>query len=343
MTDPAAYPTLLGADAYTDPARHHAERHRVFARHWHAVGDVAQLAAPGDRLAVTVAGFPLLVVNDGGMLRGFHNVCRHRGGPLAPDGEGRGPALVCRYHGWSYGLDGSLRSARDFGDDALCPEALSLRAVRVAAWRGLVFATLDDAGPELEAWLGAMADACRGFDMERFVPGTVPGSRAAHAIGCNWKVYAENYQEGYHIPLVHPGLNRQVEARAYRVEAHDDGWCSHHAPARDGSVTAGAWLWRFPGFALNLYPAGMSVESFHPTGPASTEVRYAFYFAPGTPPDEQQAAVDSSTTVLDEDRAICEAVQRAMASGLYQGGWCSPRHEGGVRLVQALVAAAMED
>lgn len=327
--------TVLSAGDYTDPARHQAERAAIFARHWLYCGHLSQLADDGDRLARTVAGYPLVLVNDRGVLRGFHNVCRHRGGPVAWEGEGRGPSLVCRYHGWSYGLDGTLRVARDFGDDA-GTEGLALQAVRVDVWRNLLFANLDQAAPPLAEWIGTMAAECADFPMESFVA----GPQSSHVLACNWKLYAENYQEGYHIPMVHPGLNRQVDARRYQVEVRE-GYCVHRAPTRDGSVTAGAWLWRFPGFALNLYPDGMSVESFHPAGPTSTVVEYAFSFAPGTPAAEVEAAVASSTAVLAEDARICEAVQRTMASGLYGGGVLSPRHEGGVRYVQELVQQAL--
>ena len=115
----------------------------------------------------------------------------------------------------------------------------------------------------------------------------------------------------------------------------------HSAPTRDGSVTEGAWLWRFPGLALNLYPSGMCLESYWPTGPATTRVGYTFFFAPDTPVTEKEAAVASSVTILEEDRTICEAVQRNLASGAALPGTLSPRHEEGVGLVRALVAGAL--
>jgi choline monooxygenase len=153
-------------------------------------------------------------------------------------------------------------------------------------------------------------------------------------------VYAENYQEGYHIPLVHPRLNRQVDSSRYQVEIV--GAASiHSALARDGSVTTGAWLWRFPGLALNLYHSGMCLESYWPTGPATTRVEYTFFFSPDTADAEAQAAVDSSVGILDEDRLICEAVPANPASDLYTSGILSPPHEQGVGLVQELVEAAL--
>ena len=277
-----------------------------------------------------------MIVKDGQALRAFHNVCRHRGGPLLPDGASTCTRFVCQYHGWSYDLDGRLHSARDFGDDDLDPAALSLNPVRVETWRGLVFANLDPDAPPLLDWLGGLIDECAAYDIESFRV----VHRSSHHIAANWKVYAENYQEGYHIPLVHPGLNKQIDARQYNVDVRD-GYCVHTAPTRDGSVTSGAWLWKFPGLALNLYPNGMCVETYTPTGPASTRVDYAFFFDEHTPADEVQASITSSDAILEEDRQICEAVQRNYNSGLYLGGFLSPRHEQGVLDVQQQVLRAL--
>jgi len=327
--------TVTPAAAYVDPARHDAERRAVFARQWTVIGSAAQVGAPGAYLAASVAGFPLVVVNDGGTLRAFHNVCRHRAGPLVDAGQGTCGRFVCRYHGWAYALDGRLTSARDFGAD-VGSDAYSLVPAHVATWRGLLFVALGPDEPDLVAWLGPVVGRSAGFPMETFEV----THRSSHDLAANWKVYAENYQEGYHIPLVHPGLNRQIDSSRYEVVT-EGAATVHSAPTRDGAVTEGAWLWRFPGFALNLYPSGMCVESFWPTGPTSTRVEYTFSFAPGTPLEVAEGAVASSVAILDEDREICEAVQRNLASGLVRPGVLSPRHEAGVALVQALVADAL--
>ena len=327
---------MLPASSYCDSGVLARERAAIFAREWLFVCDAEQLAERGDYVATVVAGYPLLVLNDGGELRAHHNVCRHRGGPLAWDGAGTCKVLVCRYHGWSYALDGTLQSARDFGDDALRAEDLSLRSIRVESWRGLVFVNLDEEAPPLLQWLGGVADDCAAYPMESFAVAL----RSSHEIGANWKVYAENYQEGYHIPLVHPGLNKQIDARRYEVDVRD-GYCVHRAPTRDGSVTSGAWLWKFPGLALNIYPDGMCVESYTPLAADRTQVNYTFFFAAGTPADEVEASIASSDAILEEDRIICEAVQRNYESGLYEGGLLSPRHEAGVAYVQEQVLLAL--
>ncbi len=297
---------------------------------------MGQLATSGDYLATNIAGYPIVVVNDAGTLRAFHNVCRHRGGPLMWDGAGACSSFVCQYHGWTYSLDGALRTARDFGDPDLRTEELSLVSVRAEAWRGIVFVNLDANAPSLDEWLGGLVAECAAYPMESFKA----THRSSHLIAANWKVYAENYQEGYHIPLVHPGLNKQIDARQYRVDVRD-GYCVHSAPTRDGSATSGAWLWRFPGLAINLYPNGMCIETYAPDGPQATRIDYAFFFAEDTPEEEMTAAITSSDAILDEDRTICEAVQRNYASGLYAGGLLSPAHEQGVAYVQQLVAEAL--
>ena len=327
----------LPASAYLDPGRHQQERRAVFAREWVAVGDSAQLAEPGAYLALEVAGYPVVIVNDAGVLRGFHNVCRHRSGPLVWDGTGSCRSLVCRYHGWSYDLQGKLLSARDFGAE-LDTEEFSLADVAVDAWRGLLFVNLDGAAPALTGWLGAIVDRCAPWEMEGFRP----FHRSSHDLAANWKVYAENYQEGYHIPLVHPGLHRQVDSSRYRVEL-DGPVALHSAPARDGSITTGEWLWRFPGFALNLYHRGMSLETYWPTGPTGTRVRYTFFASEDCPDEEARATVANSVTILDEDRTICEAVQRNLASGSSAPAVFSPSHEDGVALVHELVTRALAD
>jgi choline monooxygenase len=139
---------------------------------------------------------------------------------------------------------------------------------------------------------------------------------------------------------VHPGLHRQVDSSRYQVEL-DGPVAFHSAPARDGSVTTGKWLWRFPGFALNLYHRGMSLEAYWPTGPTGTRVEYTFFAEADVPEDEVRATVDNSVRILDEDRVICESVQRNLGSGSSRTSVLSPRHEQGVALVHDLVDRAL--
>jgi choline monooxygenase len=329
----------LPARRYNDPEGFERERHAVFGRSWLFAGFAAELREPGDYLAVELAGWPVvLVVDDDGRVRGHHNVCRHRAGPLVPFGSsGRVPSLVCRYHGWAYGLDGELRSARDFGEAC---DGVALVPVHVEVWRGLVFVDLAlDGTPHVPLLdeLGDFADACASFPLESFTP----VRHADHELACDWKTYGDNYLEGYHIPLVHPGLNKEIDAKQYRVDVHaEHRWVEHSAPARDGAVNLGRWLWRWPNLALNLYPGGLNVERWEPLAAGRCRLRYSYAFADSVSAEERDEVVRVSTEVTAEDAAICEAVQRNLEAGVYDRGWLSPKHEQAVAAFQAWIRHA---
>lgn len=328
----------LPASWYGDAGVHERERLAVWAREWMVFAPSARLSAPGRFVASTIAGWPIfVVVAPDGALRGFHNVCAHRAGPIVPDGHGSAGNLVCRYHGWAYDWDGSLRSPRDFGDEPP-PAGLGLPPIRVERWRNLIWVCLDPGAPLLSEALGGFADQCAEFPMEEFQF----THEQTRVLACNWKTYADNYLEGYHIPIVHPELSREIDLRRYSVEVFaDDGYCLHSAPARDGAVNAGRWLFRYPNLALNVYADGMNVERILPDGPHRTRVVYEYFFRdPDDPANEE--AVKISGVTLDQDQAICEAVQRNLDAGIYQSGPLSVKHEGALAWFQARLREAVE-
>lgn len=315
----------LPASWYGDPARHERERHAVWAQEWLVFAPAARLDRPGAYVADTIAGFPVfVVVRPDGSLAGFHNVCAHRAGPIVWEGSGTCGNLVCRYHGWAYDWEGELRSARDFGDTGdLEADPPRLPPLRAEVWRNLVWITMNPAAPPLSVALGSLADQCDEFPMEDFVY----SHRISRTLACNWKTYADNYLEGYHIPLVHPELMREIDVTAYRVEVFpEDDYCVHTAPPREGAANAGRWLFRYPNLALNVYRDGMNIERILPDGPDRTIVAYDYFFADPDDPSVAETLKVSEVT-LDQDQAICEAVQRNLDAGRYETGPLSPRHE----------------
>jgi choline monooxygenase len=312
----------------------------VFAREWLCLGPAGSVAEPGAYLADVVAGWPIVVVRDGErVLRAFHNVCRHRAGPLVDDGCGAARSFVCRYHGWAYGLDGALRSARDAGLAADEVAGLDLLPLRAEEWQGLLFVCLAPQAEPLVEWLGAFGDACTAHPMD----GWTHAARSEHHLACNWKTYGDNYLEGYHLPLVHPGLTRMVDPATYRVDVAD-GWARHSVRTRQGAISTGPWLWRWPNLAINLYAGGMSVERWFPTGPTTCVLVLDYWFADVGPAamERNRVDVEGSTTLCLEDKAICEAVQRNLEAGEYDTGLLSPRHEGGLAAFHDLVRAARD-
>lgn len=337
MSEPVV---TLPAEAYHEPETYERERRAVFGRQWQLAGFRAALREPGDFVMTTIAGWSTVtVVHDDGALRAFHNVCRHRAGPLVVDDTGRCRSFVCRYHGWAYDLDGSLRSTRDFGAGSdLDPSTLGLWPLQVDEWRGLVFVNLDSGARPLTEDLGAFFVAAEGLPIEEFTF----GEHLDHDVAANWKTYADNYMEGYHIPLVHPALHREVDAKRYRVDVGDH-FCVHSVPTRDGAVNAGRWLWRYPNLALNVYPEGMNIERIVPTGPRSTRVVYDYFFLDLDANEANREIMRMGNQVLAEDKVICEQVQRNLEAGVYETGRLSPRHENGVAAFQGWVRASLAD
>jgi len=325
-------PRALAARWYSDHDQYQNERRAIWGSEWLMFGVTAELSRPGQYVADEIAGYPLLVVVDPqGELRGFHNVCPHRAGVIQWPGCGQTGNLVCRYHGWAFSWDGSLKSARDFGDTPT-PDDHSLRSIRVETWGPLVFVNLDENAPSLASTLGSLDTAVRQHDFTAFTY----GRRLVRTLECNWKTYVDNYLEGYHVPLLHPLLNSAVDMKTYSVEVPDDTYCIHRAGQVQGSASAGVWVFRYPNLAINVYADGMNVERIVPLSSTRTAVVYD-YFAHDVSEAKIQSMVEMSNVTLDEDQAIAELVQRNLDAGIYEAGPLSPRHENALAWFQGRI------
>ncbi|MBM3274158.1 MAG: aromatic ring-hydroxylating dioxygenase subunit alpha [Candidatus Sericytochromatia bacterium] len=324
------------------------EREALFARAWQYVGSVHGVANPGDYITADIAGEPILVVRDAeGALRALSNVCRHRGGPLA-SGAGTGlRALKCGYHGWSYDLSGRLLSAPEF--DGVCDfdrQQVCLPPVRVEIFGPFVFANLDPGAPALTDALGTFAAAFR--------PHGLPFShRKVHPVACNWKVFVDNYLDGgYHVNHVHPGLGGVIDYAAYRCELHE-GWNVQTSPLRpstrirDGTLAyassrggdAAYYYWLFPNLMINCYEGVIEINHVRPTAIDRCEVVFDYFYAPGL---DRAASDQVSDQVQEEDRRICEAVQKGLGSRWYDTGRFSVKRENGGHQFHVMLAAALQ-
>lgn len=324
----------LPARLYGCPDAWARERAELFGGAWLFIGHEGEAAAAGDWITADVAGHRLVAVRGrDGVLRAFHNVCRHRAGPLVQGAAGRCEGeLVCAYHGWRYALDGRLRAATGFGAaEGFDPRTFGLLALRLETWRGLVFVNLDPAAASLSAQVAAL-DALlteRGLDI------AAPALRRSHDLACDWKVYAENYLEGYHIGSVHPVLAGELGSAEYRVRIEGDLVVQEAVGVNDGPQ-AGVWGWLWPNLGINVYRDGAMIERMTPVGPGRTRLDYLFLNDGGEP--ALGDALEASDRLTAEDARICEAVQANLAAGAYAAGVLSPRHEAAVAWFQSRLA-----
>ena len=192
--------TALPARYYVDASMAARDRASVFDAAWQLVAHVSQLRNAGDHVVADFAGLPVLAVRGAdAAIRVFHNVCRHRAGPIAQCDGLAAKSLRCRYHGWTYTLEGQLRAAPEMNDvEAFDVADIRLPQLAVRVWQGLVFAAVDEAhAPDFDAFVAGI-DARLGA--ERGLEHYGNHHRASYDIACNWKVYVDNYLEGYHVP-----------------------------------------------------------------------------------------------------------------------------------------------
>ncbi|MGH9650317.1 MAG: aromatic ring-hydroxylating oxygenase subunit alpha, partial [Terriglobales bacterium] len=294
---------------------------------------------------------PVVVVRDAeGKLCAFFNVCRHRAGPPA-EGCGSRKVFRCSYHGWTYGLDGRLITAPEFeGAQDFRAEDFGLRPVRAEEWAAWVFVNLGDLAEPLLPALGELPQQTERFPLDRvrFF------ERREYVMQCNWKTYVDNYLEGYHLPSVHPGLNRELDYGQYCTEtfARHSRQSSpirgpeneRDAPRRypDAAGVAAEYFWIFPNWMLNCYPDNVSLNIVVPLGPEQTLAVFEWYVVPELMSSEAaQAGVRFSHQIQLEDGDICERVQRNLRSRSYQRGRFSVGQEKGVHHFHRLYAEWM--
>jgi choline monooxygenase len=342
---------------YVDPDILKREKTTIFARTWQLVGRADQVTAPGDYFTATIADEPIIIVRGADdRLRAFSNACRHRAGPVAR-AEGHCKAFQCGYHGWTYSLDGRLLGTPEFdGVERFSKEAFGLPEFRVETWGGLVFVNLDPQAPTLAETLEDLPSRLAGRDLTNM---KLAARRDWH-IDCNWKVYVDNYLEGYHIPIVHPSLMRELDYAQYRTETKSY-YSIQHSPIkqtdnprlRRGDTDADSeaqYFWIFPNLMLNVYPDNYSTNVIVPLGPERTLTIFEWYFLNPNGPDVQQRiqqTVAFSDEIQVEDIAICEAVQRGLRSRTYTSGRYSVKRENGVhhfhRLLTTFLSAVEPD
>ncbi len=201
---PKGFPALpdLPAGRYTDPRYYALEKEYLWNKSWLFAAHIDEVPEPGCFMLWDNTGDPLVIVHaeDGG-INAFYNTCQHRGAPVVTDQTGKKPRLTCKYHGWSYTLDGDLVGVRDLEDfrdlDFSCR---SLKSVRCERFGNLIFINFDDDAPSLLDWLGPIAEEWREFQFDncRLV------SRRSFDLHCNWKIAMEANTEVYHVPAIHP-------------------------------------------------------------------------------------------------------------------------------------------
>ncbi|MDR2984293.1 MAG: aromatic ring-hydroxylating dioxygenase subunit alpha [Nocardiopsaceae bacterium] len=336
------------------------ERDLILFADWFCVGRTDSLTKAGDFLTAEVVGESVIVVRgDDGGLRGFYNLCRHRGSRLvppedaAPASTGGEPgrtgcfagAIKCPYHAWTYGLDGTLRSAPFLPDLRKHRATLSLHRVEVDAWGGFVFARLEPGtGSSLRESLGPIPARVAPYRLEDLRT----GARLSYDVAANWKVVLENYNECYHCGPVHPELCELVPD--FASGGGDLDWESG-IPHRQGAYTftaTGTTMRQplpglseaertrhfgelvLPNLMFSLSADHVAAFTLWPRSAGLTTIICDFLFHPheiAKPDFDPDDAVSFWDLVNRQDWLICERVQDGMTSRRFTAGYLAPMEE----------------
>lgn len=324
---------MLPASAYIDDDVLAWERRNLFAASWTCVGRTASLAGHGNQRAVLAGDVSVILTLDPGP-RAFANFCRHRAHEiLSPGTACARPALVCPYHGWSYGLDGGLKTAPRA---SVPPDRFGLVELPCVDWHGWTFVNaLGNAG-SFEDHLGTLDTLVSPYDPA----GLTVRARHEYEVGANWKILAENYHECYHCPLIHPELCA-ISPPTSGNNWHEPGnWVGGSMELRDFAQTMSydgrshgvmlpgvdprtvRYLGLFPNLLISLHPDYVMTHLLTPLAPGLTRVECEWLFPPEV--TNPNYAVDFWDLTNKQDWAACESVQRGVGSPHYRPGPLAP-------------------
>ncbi len=331
---------------FSDPDLFALESLRLFRRNWVCVGRADELPRPGDYRTYEVAGSGVIVLRDeDGALRAYHNVCRHRGTRILEAESGSGlTVLQCPYHAWTYGLDGRLAGSphMDAAEDFDRRE-FSLYPVALEEWRGFLFLNLDSKGLPLSEYLGEFAARAAPYPLERLRL----AHRVIYDIAANWKLVIQNANECYHCPGVHPQLVRLTPYRSGEEDLRKGpvfgGWMDFV----EGACTlspGGTTLRRtfpalsaddlrrvyyyilYPSNFLSLLPDYVTLDWFVPLSAERTRLMFDLY-VDRDETDPAKDAMDFWDTTNRQDWHICEMAHLGSKTAAYTQGRYSSEEE----------------
>ena len=366
LESPLEQSTGLPNAAYIDPLFLKLENERVFRRSWILAGFQHEIPHPGDVVPITVANLPLILVRDEqGDIRAFHNVCRHRGTRLVDKPCRQAKLLRCPYHHWTYNLDGHIRNRPHFygPDQHDTPTEhetrIRLSEVRCGVWHDIVCVNLDGRATTFEEYIRPAVDRLAHYDFSAL---RYAGS-LDFELKCNWKLIHENFVEPYHVFAVHPGLLKFGPMSQRRASEFENTclWNDYEFPAPEQGRGMGLphypglderhqrlamWFHLFPTLSFEIFPDQFAVIQLTPVTPERTHERIHIYLVgdAATAPEYEQARTvvfDTWRNLNAEDVEVVELLQAGRHSPGFDGGVLSPYWDGATRQFARLIANAM--
>jgi choline monooxygenase len=335
---------------YTDPSFYLDEKNDIFEKSWIAVGRVDQVATVGEYFTGEICGNPYMVVRgEDGVLRAFHNVCRHKAHVVAQS-CGTCEHFVCPYHGWTYKLDGSIKKIPHLGKvENFHEREFSLKPCGVDTWGPFVFIDLDafwgnsvgknrrDLHKDLDPLKGPLEEL--GLDRMKFY------ERRVYTMNCNWKVFIENSLDGgYHVAYAHESLAQGLQFDGYETVVTENTAIQTCTTVGTDKRLGGKviYAWMFPNFFVNRYGNMMDTNIVLPLSVDKCQVIFDFYFDYENAKEWEiqktiKRSIEESDRIQQEDVSVCESSQKGMNSMAFDYGHYSPKLEQAVHAFHRMV------
>src|SRR6266513_1911896 len=351
----------LSQKYFVSPEVFAREQAEIFSKEWLLVGHESHVAKPGDYFLAAIAGESVIVTRDRkSQVRGFYNVCRHRGTRLKEDTCGHTSAIQCPYHAWTYGLDGRLIGAPHMDDVPGFDKAdYPLHRVNLGLWEGFIFVNLTDSSSltsvlsqserrkqdgfvSLEDWFAPLNGKFSHWNMSILQP----AKRIEYDVRANWKLMFENYSECYHCPGVHPQLQKVSPYDSAENDLPEGpflGGFMKINPGKSLTMTGNAcaafvgeienlqrvfYYSIFPNMLLSLHPEYVMVHQLWPMSPERTLIVCDWFFHPDAfnqPDFKPDDAIEFWDMTNKQDWHVCELSQQGIASRAYTPGPYSSR------------------
>ena len=337
----------LAQHYFVSPEIFAQEQHRIFSAQWMCVGHQSEIPKAGDFFVREVVGESLILLRDqDGEVRGYYNVCRHRGTRLCEEQTGQlRQTIRCPYHAWTYGLDGKLLGAPHMEKvDGFDRSDYSLHSVPLASWAGFLFVNLSENPPPLETVFAPLTGKFTHWNLANLRS----ARRIEYDVRANWKLIFENYSECYHCPHVHPGLSKRTPYDKAENDLYEGPFLGGFMPINDGgSLTMSGnacalpvgniqgedhqrvfYYSIFPNMLLSMHPDYVMVHQVYPVSAERVTILCDFLFHPeafGRTDFHPEDAVEFWDLTNRQDWHVCELSQQGIASRAYLPGPYSPR------------------
>ncbi|KAM0714215.1 hypothetical protein Q7P37_010002 [Cladosporium fusiforme] len=325
----------LPAAWYTTNEMYEFERRAIFSRQWIFLTHRSRLQWPGDFLRYSMAGYDFVIIMDRTKtINAFHNVCRHRAYTVVEKDAGRANILSCRYHGWSYGLNGKLAKAPDYdvlkdfdkSQNGLFPIHLRIDA------KGFIWVNLDSKETPEVAWNDSFTGADEQARHDRF---DFDSYQLDHTYeldaNYNWKIASDNFNECYHCKTTHPDVPTFLTIDSHDVELKK-GYMEHDQAPTEEQKAQGYDVnstYYFPNVSMTVSPHFMMIQKFQPSSAKHTKVHYEVYRHRDSSDEKFHAIADTYARVMKEDKALCDRAQANLNAGVFVNGELHPRWEKG--------------